>query len=182
VFCNLAALTETWLFRGGSFPDPLKPALAGSGAGLGEGGYLQRISSDQDAVTVQRDGTTHRSGSGRCGGTVHTAFLYGGHVALLFVGATEGDTPPASSIQLPPGTEIQSEMKDCSSGGCWALFTVRPPDGRSPDDLAVYLGLTPQASIPGTLLDPRTIWLRRGATQGDELVIRADYWSSPRTS
>jgi hypothetical protein len=108
--------------------------------------------------------------------------LYGGHVALLFVGATEGDIPSASSIGLPAGTDIQAETKECSSGGCWALFTVRPPEELSPDDLAVHLGVTPKASIPGNLLDPRTIWLSRGPTQGDQLVIRADYWSSPWVS
>ncbi|WP_043674655.1 hypothetical protein [Clavibacter michiganensis] len=99
-----------------------------------------------------------------------------GRYAMLAVFATEGDVPAASSIAFPEGSEVVEESVDCASGGCWRLVTVRPPEGMTPDDLAIALGATPQARIPGTPWDPRAISLR-AEVHGSELVVQADYWS-----
>lgn len=102
---------------------------------------------------------------------------YAGRVAWLFMGATEGDVPSASSLPLPAGSQIVDVTTECASGGCWSLIDVRPPEGTTPGDLARELGIDPQAKISGNLLDPRTIWLR-AEQAGDLLSIHADYWSS----
>lgn len=99
-----------------------------------------------------------------------------GRYAWLGMMATEGDVPPASAIPLPGGAQITAERKDCASGGCWLSVDVVPPPGVSPEQLEVDLGIAPQREIPGTVLDPRSVWLGAEAGAGI-LTIRADYWS-----
>ncbi|MGF3054511.1 hypothetical protein ACQUSY_11220 [Microbacterium sp. YY-03] len=54
---------------------------------------------------------------------------------------------------------------------------MKPPAGQTPEALAEELGATPQLSIPGSFLDPRTVWV--SARPGDDtLVLIADYTSS----
>lgn len=98
------------------------------------------------------------------------------HYAGLAVFATEGDVPAASVLALPEGSEVVDESIECASGGCWLLLSVRPPEGMSPDELSSELGTTPQARIPGTLWDPRTVTVS-SETEGARLIVRADYWS-----
>ncbi|RIJ52922.1 hypothetical protein DZG00_02920 [Clavibacter lycopersici] len=97
-------------------------------------------------------------------------------LAGLAVFATEGDVPAASSIPLPEGSAVVDESVDCASGGCWTILSVRPPQGMTPDELSAELGTMPQARIPGTLWDPRTISLT-AEVQGSLLVVQADFWS-----
>jgi hypothetical protein len=97
-------------------------------------------------------------------------------LAILDVFATEGDVPAASSIPLPTGSDVVDESVECGSGGCWVLLSVRPPEGMTPDELSTELGATPQARIPGTFWDPRTISLM-SESKGQLLILQADYWS-----
>lgn len=108
------------------------------------------------------------------------ALLAGVRLVSLFAFATEGDVPPASSVSLPAGSELIAEEKECASGGCWAVLSVRPPEGVSPQDLATSLGMTPQARQRGTLWDPRTVNLS-AEVDGELLIIRADSWSREAT-
>lgn len=105
------------------------------------------------------------------------ALFYGARVAWLTVMATEGDVPPASSVPLPEGAEILHDDIGCASGGCWVTFTVRPPDGQSPEELAEEMGATPQMSVPGTFWDPRTVWVS-ARPAGSVLNLVVDYWST----
>ncbi|NQX13496.1 hypothetical protein HQQ80_17855 [Microbacteriaceae bacterium VKM Ac-2855] len=105
------------------------------------------------------------------------ALLYFGHLGILFVGATEGDVPAVSSIPLPAGSEVIREGVTCGSGGCSVEASVRPPDGMTPGELSEALGTTPQARIPGTFWDPRTVSLT-SRTEGPLLLVRADYFST----
>ena len=105
------------------------------------------------------------------------ALFYGGRVAWLTMMATEGDVPPASSVPLPDGAEVLGDSKDCASGGCWVTFTVRPPEGQSPEALAEEMGATPQMSVPGTFWDPRTVWVS-ARPAGSVLNLVVDYWST----
>ncbi|SKA97640.1 hypothetical protein SAMN06295879_2410 [Agreia bicolorata] len=104
------------------------------------------------------------------------AMLYAARVGLLFIGASEGDAPPVSSVPLPTGTEVTQVSTECASGGCWTLISVRPPDGTTPEDLKSELGTTPQSRLPGSFWDPRTVSLT-SETKGRSLVIKADYFS-----
>lgn len=104
------------------------------------------------------------------------ALVYGGHLALLWVGATEGDVPASSSIPLPSGATIVSEEKECASGGCWSVLEVEPPDGQSAEELAATLGASPQLQVPGNFFDPRTINVYAEG-DGRMLELRLDYWS-----
>lgn len=105
------------------------------------------------------------------------ALFYGGRVAWLTTMATEGDVPPASSIPLPEGAEILGDSTGCGSGGCSVTFTVRPPAGQSPEALAEEMGATPQMSVPGTIWDPRTVWVS-ARPAGSVLNLVVDYWST----
>jgi hypothetical protein len=102
---------------------------------------------------------------------------YFGRVAWLNLWATEGDVPPVSSLSLAAGSELVSEEIVCGSGGCSAIYEVRPPAGQSVAELAEELGTTPQTTVPGTILDPRNIRLS-AEPKGSVLMVIADYVSS----
>lgn len=95
-------------------------------------------------------------------------------VAWLNLWATEGDVPPVSSLSLPVGSDVVDEEITCGSGGCTVTYTVRPPEGQSAAELAKELGTTPEATVSGTFLDPRTIWLS-AEPRGSSLTISAGY-------
>lgn len=101
---------------------------------------------------------------------------YGMRVGWLFMMADEGDVPPISAIPLPPGAKVTSESESCGSGGCSVTYTVRPPEGQTPDGLAAEMGATPQLAVPGDLWDPRTVWVHAYPTAGT-LKLVADYTS-----
>lgn len=103
--------------------------------------------------------------------------FYTGRVAWLSMMASEGDVPRASAVPLPEGAEILGDSIECGSGGCSVTFTVRPPNGQSPEVLAEEIGATPQLSIQGTFWDPRTVWVS-ARPAGSVLLLVADYWSS----
>lgn len=105
------------------------------------------------------------------------ALLYAGRVFWLNVMATEGDVPPASVLPLPTGAEIVDENTGCGSGGCATTFTVLPPAGQSPEDLAEEIGASIQLEIPGTFFDPRTVTVS-ARPDGSVLHLVADYWSN----
>ncbi|OIH92475.1 hypothetical protein BIU90_11385 [Curtobacterium sp. MCBA15_001] len=92
--------------------------------------------------------------------------------ALLFLSATEGDTPPASVVALPSGSEVVGDDVECGSGGCWRLLTVRPPTEMTAEFLANEL----EHRMSGTVCDPRTVDLSSEVDVGF-LVVRAAYWS-----
>ena len=111
--------------------------------------------------------------------TVAAGILIVGYLAwelILSSGATEGDVPDASRIELPAGSEVVGEDRGCASGGCWLTLTVRPPAGQSAEDLASEIGATPQLEISGNVFDPRTVWAWAEPAAG-VLSLRVDYWS-----
>ncbi|MCP2636974.1 hypothetical protein K0817_010440 [Microbacterium sp. HD4P20] len=151
-----------------------------------EGARLGNMSSARAEQHAEREGTQapERTARGRPVMTAGLIFsvlavlllFYAAHVGLLFMGATEGDTPAATSVGLPDEAQILSEEKSCSSGGCTLVLQVAPPHGQSPAELATAMGATPQLQISGNLLDPRTISVR-AVPREDSLELRADYFS-----
>lgn len=109
-------------------------------------------------------------------GTVLSAIAYSAWALFLLAGTTEGAVPDVARIGLPPAVETVSEARECASGGSWATITVRPPAGQSAEDLATEIGATPQLVLPGSIFDPRTVWVWAEPGAGD-VVLRADYWS-----
>jgi hypothetical protein len=95
-------------------------------------------------------------------------------VAWLNLWATEGDVPPASSLSFPVGNDVVDEEITCGSGGCTVIYTVRPPEGQPAAALAEELGTTPETTVSGTFLDPRTSWLS-AEPRGRSLTISAGY-------
>lgn len=95
--------------------------------------------------------------------------------AFLGIGATEGDVPDASSMQLPPGSSVTASETSCGSGGCWTVFIVRPPDGTTPADLARQIEDEHGDGIPGDLLDPRTIQVS-AEVAGADVAVRGSFW------
>jgi hypothetical protein len=93
-------------------------------------------------------------------------------IATLWVSATEGDVPAASLIPLPNDATMLSEELTCGSGGCAIVLEVRPPAGWTADELVHEF----PESLPGTLLDPRTVWLTP-EVEGNVVRVRADLWS-----
>ena len=104
------------------------------------------------------------------------AALYLLRLGALAVSATEGDVPAVSAIPLPEGSTVVERREECASGGCWITVSVLPPAGTTPGELAAELGATPQARLPGTPWDPRTVSLR-AEVRAELLVIQADLWS-----
>jgi hypothetical protein len=94
--------------------------------------------------------------------------------AWLSLGATEGDVPSVSSLALPAGSAISTDMS-CGSGGCWSIFTVTPGAGSSPGELTNYLETTFDGRVPGSFWDPRTINLK-AEVDGNSVVVTASYW------
>ncbi len=98
--------------------------------------------------------------------------LYLARLAVLFVGASEGDIPSASLIPQPPsGAQVVSEGTQCSSGGCWRQVVLRPAAGQSPDQLAAQMDLTTTRQVRGNLLDPRTVYLESSVLNGELRVV-----------
>lgn len=100
------------------------------------------------------------------------AALLLGRSALLTLSATEGDAPTAEDMHFPEPAVVTATSKDCGSGGCWTTFTLEPVAGTTTDELEAAIG----DSVPGTLLDPRsiTVTVQR---DGDSLTVRGDYWT-----
>jgi hypothetical protein len=105
------------------------------------------------------------------------ALAYLAWFAVLCMGSEEGDIPSASSMRFPDGTATLSAEKECGSGGCWSVFTVRPAAGSSAAELKDYLAATFEGRVPGSLSDPRTINFMT-ATSGRDEVVTASYWAS----
>jgi hypothetical protein len=126
----------------------------------------------------QEKGATRRRRI-RVGLIVAAALLivfYLARLGWLFMMADEGDTPPLSAVPLPAGAQVVGQSEGCGSGGCAVTFTVRPPDGVTPEQLAAEIGATPQLSVPGNLWDPRTVWVSARPSAGT-LKLVADYTS-----
>lgn len=75
-------------------------------------------------------------------------------------------------MSFPSTAIVTSTSKECGSGGCWTTFMLEPGAGTTTDELAAEIG----GSIPGTLLDPRTIYVTV-ERDGDILRVQGDYWS-----
>jgi hypothetical protein len=102
------------------------------------------------------------------------ALAYLAWFGLLISGSEEGDIPSASSISFPEGSAIVSAEKECGSGGCWAVFTVRPADGSTSAELESYLSTTFNGRVPGSFLDPRTINFKTAPGDG-KVIVTASY-------
>jgi hypothetical protein len=94
---------------------------------------------------------------------------------MQVVFATEGDVPDASSMDLPVGSSVTASETSCGSGGCWTVFTVRPPDGTTPTELARQIEDEHGDGIPGDLLDPRTIFVSTEVGTSD-VAVRGSFW------
>jgi hypothetical protein len=94
---------------------------------------------------------------------------------MQVVFATEGDVPDASSMDLPAGSSVTASETSCGSGGCWAVFTVRPPDGTTPTELTRRIEDEHGDGIPGDLLDPRTIFVST-EVGGSDVAVRGSFW------
>lgn len=100
---------------------------------------------------------------------------YLGRVAVLFLGAHEGDVPSASLIPEPPtGVQVVSEGKECASGGCWWQVVLQPAQGQSPANLAAEMGVATERRLSGDFLDPRPVNLWSSAT-ATELRVYVSY-------
>ncbi|WP_209559509.1 hypothetical protein [Frigoribacterium sp. PvP032] len=96
-------------------------------------------------------------------------------LVLQLAFATEGDVPDASSMDLPAGSSVTASETSCGSGGCWTMFTVLPPDGTTPAELARQIEDEHGDGIPGDLLDPRTIFVSAEARASD-VAVRGSFW------
>jgi len=96
---------------------------------------------------------------------------------LLCMGSTEGDTPAASSLTLPDGAAVLTTDKECGSGGCWSIVTVRPGSDTTADEFARHLTNTFEGRMTGTFTDPRTVNFMT-TTEGPFVVITASYWAT----
>jgi hypothetical protein len=103
--------------------------------------------------------------------------LYPLRLVILDVERIDGaGVPSAAAMRFPEGTALLSVRTECANGGCWSLFTVRPPAGA---DRVAFEGiyLVDRGRMDGTLWDPRPITVSAEEFGNDVWVVRGDYWS-----
>jgi hypothetical protein len=104
--------------------------------------------------------------------------LYPLRLVILDLERVDGaGVPSAEAMRFPKGTALLSVRTECANGGCWSLFTVRPPAGA---DRVAFEGiyLVDRGRMDGTLWDPRPITVSAEAFANDVWVVRGDYWSA----
>jgi hypothetical protein len=94
-------------------------------------------------------------------------FLWSLCFAWIRLSSEEGAMPPRWRIpEVPAGATVLDDGMDCASGGCWWSLTLRPPPGRSPEELRRQMGLETEEEPAPTLTDPgfvvRGAHVRRG--------------------
>lgn len=102
--------------------------------------------------------------------------IYPLRLLMLDVERLDGaGVPSAEAMRFPDGTTLLSVRSECANGGCWSLFTVRPPAGadRAPFE-DTYL--VDRGRVDGTLWDPRPITVSAQEFSNDVWVVRGDYW------
>jgi len=97
-------------------------------------------------------------------------------VFLSLDGLDNAGVPTVDSMQFPEGTEVLKARTECASGGCWALYTVRPPAGSAAERFADRYGAD-RARILGSFWDPRTISISAEEYDNGVWVVRGDYWT-----
>ena len=104
--------------------------------------------------------------------------LYPLRLVILDLERVDGaGVPSAEAMRFPEGTALLSVRSECANGGCWSLFTVRPPAGADQEDFeGIYL--VDRGRMDGTLWDPRPITVSAVAFANDVWVVRGDYWSA----
>lgn len=96
-------------------------------------------------------------------------------VSLSLEGLDNAGVPTVEAMRFPEGTTVLSARTECASGGCWSLFTVRPPDGQAREGFEdTYL--VDRGRVLGTFWDPRVISVSAEEFGGDVWVVRGDYW------
>jgi hypothetical protein len=103
--------------------------------------------------------------------------LYPLRLLILDFGRAEGAAiPSAEAMRFPGGTTLMSVRSECANGGCWSLFTVRPPAGAARTAFEdTYL--VDRGRLDGTLWDPRPITVSAEEFGDDVWVVRGDYWT-----
>ncbi|WP_175115965.1 hypothetical protein [Plantibacter sp. MCCC 1A11337] len=84
--------------------------------------------------------------------------------------------PSAGAMRFSDGIVMLNVRTECANGGCWSLFTVRPPTGA---DRAAFekTYLVDRGRLDGTLWDPWPITVSAEEFGDDVWVVRGDYWS-----
>lgn len=103
--------------------------------------------------------------------------IYAARLALISLeGLDNAGVPSADSMRFPEGTEVLSTSTECASGGCRAIFNVRPPEGSEQRTFAkIYL--VDRGQLGGTLWDPRVIYVSAEVFTRNTWVVQADYWT-----
>lgn len=95
--------------------------------------------------------------------------------AYLLLLADEGSLPPRWRIpDLPSGSRVISETKECGSGGCWRQLVVRPEAGQTPGDLAEELDVSDGGHRGWRWYDPHSVWIGTSVS-GDDLLVTVGY-------
>lgn len=103
--------------------------------------------------------------------------VYAARLTLMSLdGLDNAGVPSVESMRFPEGTELLGSSTECASGGCWALFNVRPPEGSERDTFAETY-LVDRGRLGGTLWDPRVIYVSAEVSAGGTWAVQADYWT-----
>lgn len=103
------------------------------------------------------------------------SLLYLSYAAFLFVLADEGSLPPRWRIpDVPSGSRVVSETKECGSGGCWRQLVVRPSVVQTPGGLAEELGTSASGRQGWRSYDPHSVWIGASISD-DDLVVTVGY-------
>lgn len=93
------------------------------------------------------------------------------------VSATEGDVPSVGQMHFPIGSEVLRSDKECGSGGCTAVFELRPPPDLTATEMLAQYSQRYEDGIPGSLWDIRKIGFEAVA-DSETVRVAASLWSS----
>ncbi|WP_433789401.1 hypothetical protein [Actinoplanes sp. CA-252034] len=102
---------------------------------------------------------------------ITAGFLWSVRFAWLYVFSDEGAMPPQWRVPpVPAGATVLEDGMQCASGGCWWSLTLKPPPGRTPEEMRWQMGLETEERLGPTLTDPGYVLRGAHIRQGNVVV------------
>lgn len=90
-------------------------------------------------------------------------------VVMIEIGDGNAIPPSSDAPDLPADVSIESDERQCGSGGCWRELTLHGPEHQTAEELAASLDMPEESCEARSLLDRRRVCT--GVTAGDQVRI-----------